>query len=255
MSLDANIITRMVIAGMGEETRTLSDECLDLLVNDIRSLVKGGLVPTEVDPTVQAAVERYHSLAAISNAALVVVILALGMAGMAFAWNRIHTGHQARPVIERVIVIFLVACATIAIFTTIGIVLSVLFESIRFFGKVPITDFLFGLGWSPQTAIRADQVGSEGAFGAVPLFAGTMLISLIAMLVAVPIGLLSAIFLAEYAGPRLRASAKPALEVLAAFLPLSMASLPPSLWPPLCVIPAVYWVLMLLRRVHWPQVW
>ena len=88
-------------------------------------------------------------------------------------------------------------------------------EAIRFFQVIPITEFLFGLKWSPQMAIRADQVGSSGAFGAVPLFAGTLLISCIAMVVAVPIGLMSAIYLSEYAGPHLRASAKPLLEILA----------------------------------------
>jgi phosphate transport system permease protein len=94
-------------------------------------------------------------------------------------------------------------------------VLSLLFESLRFFAQVPITDFLFGLHWSPQTAIRSDQVGSSGAFGAVPLFTGTLLISVIAMIVAVPVGLLSAIYMAEYAHPKFRAVAKPLLEILA----------------------------------------
>ena len=93
--------------------------------------------------------------------------------------------------------------------------LSVLFESIRFFHKVPLTDFLLGLQWSPQTAMRADQIGSSGAFGMVPLFAGTLLISGIAMLVAVPIGLMSALYLSEYASPKFRATAKPLLEILA----------------------------------------
>jgi len=111
--------------------------------------------------------------------------------------------------------VFLIACSSVAIFTTIGIVLSVLFEAIRFFGRVPVTEFLFGLEWSPQTAIRADQVGSSGAFGAVPLFAGTMLISFIAMLVAAPIGLFAAIYLAEYANHHVRSVAKPVLEILA----------------------------------------
>ena len=76
-----------------------------------------------------------------------------------------------------------------ASYTTIGIVLSVLYEAIRFFQTVPVTDFLFGLEWSPQMAIRADQVGSSGAFGAIPVLAGTVMISLIAMAVAAPIGL------------------------------------------------------------------
>jgi phosphate transport system permease protein len=91
----------------------------------------------------------------------------------------------------------------------------VLFEAVRFFQQVSPLDFLFGFTWSPQTAIRADQVGSSGAFGAVPLFTGTLLISGIAMLVAVPVGLMSAIYLSEYANARVRSYAKPLLELLA----------------------------------------
>jgi len=89
------------------------------------------------------------------------------------------------------------------------------FEALRFFDRIPITDFLFGTEWSPQIALRADQVGSSGAFGMLPLFSGTLLISAIAMLVAVPIGLMAAIYLSEYAGRRLRAVAKPVIEILA----------------------------------------
>ena len=90
-----------------------------------------------------------------------------------------------------------------------------MFESIQFFRSVPFFDFVFGLDWSPQTAIREDQVGSSGSFGAVPLFVGTLLISAVAMIVAVPVGLMSAIFLAEYANKTVRSYVKPALEVLA----------------------------------------
>jgi phosphate transport system permease protein len=86
---------------------------------------------------------------------------------------------------------------------------------LRFFGEVPATDFLFGTHWSPQTALRADQAGSSGSFGAIPLFVGTLLISTIALLIAVPLGLMSAIYLSEYANPFIRAYVKPALEVLA----------------------------------------
>ena len=111
--------------------------------------------------------------------------------------------------------VLLMAASTVAIFTTIGIFLSVLFEALRFFQQVSPLEFLFGLSWSPQTAIREDQVGSSGAFGAVPLFAGTLLISGIAMLVAVPVGLMSAIYLSEYATSQVRSVAKPMLEVLA----------------------------------------
>ena len=93
--------------------------------------------------------------------------------------------------------------------------LSVLFEAIRFFQIIPLQEFLFGLTWSPQMAIRADQVGSSGAFGAVPVFAGTFMIASIAMMVAIPIGLLSAIYLSEFANQKFRTLVKPLLEILA----------------------------------------
>lgn len=126
------------------------------------------------------------------------------------------TKHYKRQVfLERFIKIFLVACSTVAVLTTFGIIFSVLFESIRFFQHIPIFDFLTGLEWSPQTAIREDQVGATGTFGIVPLFVGTILISLIAMIVAVPIGLYSAIYFSEYASNRVRDIAKPLMEILA----------------------------------------
>ncbi|MEL0100005.1 MAG: phosphate ABC transporter permease subunit PstC, partial [Opitutae bacterium] len=93
--------------------------------------------------------------------------------------------------------------------------LSLLFESLRFFQLVSVTEFLFGLEWAPQIALRANQVASSGSFGAVPLLAGTLLISLIAMCIAAPVGLLSAIYMAEYAPRRIRALGKPLLEILA----------------------------------------
>ena len=147
--------------------------------------------------------------------ALAVSVLSLALAGGTYALRRIRADLRARNRVEAVIRVLLITSSMIAIFTTIGIVLSVLFEAIRFFQKVPITEFLFGLKWSPQVAIRADQVGGSGAFGAVPLFTGTLLISGIAMAVAVPIGLMSAIYLSEYASRGFRTVAKPVLEVLA----------------------------------------
>ncbi|MBL4767043.1 MAG: phosphate ABC transporter permease subunit PstC [Rhodobacteraceae bacterium] len=116
---------------------------------------------------------------------------------------------------DRIVIILLAAAAGFAILVTIGIVLSLIFETLRFFEKVPIADFLFGLKWSPQTAIRADQIGAGGSFGAIPLINGTLLISAIAMLVATPLGLASAIYLSEYASKRTRDWVKPALEILA----------------------------------------
>jgi phosphate transport system permease protein len=105
--------------------------------------------------------------------------------------------------------------AATSILVTLAIVLSVLMEAIRFFNVVPLTDFLFGLEWSPQMALRADQAGSSGAFGFLPLFVGTLMITLVAMAVALPVGLFSAIYLSEYATRSTRAFLKPALEILA----------------------------------------
>lgn len=122
---------------------------------------------------------------------------------------------RTRRLTERLIIFSFFLCAAFSLLITLGIVLSVLFEALRFFQQVPLTDFLFGLNWSPQTALRADQAGASGAFGAVPLFTGTALIMLIAMLVAVPVGLFTAIYLAEYAKNTTRAWIKPILELLA----------------------------------------
>ncbi len=116
---------------------------------------------------------------------------------------------------ERLVVAVLVASSLVAVAVTVGIVFSLAVETVRFFARVPVSEFLFGLQWSPQTAIRADQVGGSGSFGAVPLITGTLLISAIAMAVATPLGLASAVYLAEYARPRSRALIKPVLEILA----------------------------------------
>jgi phosphate transport system permease protein len=110
----------------------------------------------------------------------------------------------------------LIAASLIAVLTTLGIVLSLMFESLRFFSRVPVPEFLFGTHWSPQTAIRADQVGATGAFGWIPLLWGTIFIgAIIAMIVAIPLGLMSAIYLTQYANPAVRAWMKPLLEILA----------------------------------------
>jgi phosphate transport system permease protein len=122
---------------------------------------------------------------------------------------------RARNSMDKLVHNVLLIASVAAILITVGIILSLIFETNRFFTLVPIAEFLFGLEWSPQIALRADQVASAGAFGAVPLFAGTLLITFIAMCIAVPIGLLSAIYLTQYADERFRAVAKPLLEILA----------------------------------------
>ena len=211
----STIVTELLVRDLPPELRELPPDRLGLVLNDIRNLVSGSAVSHEVTPQIQAAAEHLRKLRGTAYAALTVIVLALGIAGGTYAWRQVSPRLRARNRVEAIVVALLVVCSTIAIFTTIGIVLSVLFEAIRFFNLVSITEFLFGLEWSPQMALRADQAGSSGAFGAVPLFAGTALISGIAMLIAVPIGLMSAVYLSEYASRGFRATAKPLLEILA----------------------------------------
>ena len=117
--------------------------------------------------------------------------------------------------IDKLIKSYFFLCAAFSVLITILIVFSVLFESVRFFNIVPITDFLFGMEWSPQTALRADQAGSSGTFGAIPLFVGTAFITFIAMCIATPVGLFSAVYLSEYAPNKIKSFIKPVLEMLA----------------------------------------
>lgn len=212
---ESTVISQMVVSGLPEHIRSLPAQQMSLIVNDINNLVSGNAVNSPHLADLEAAADRYRGLQKNSNLALIIIAITLGLIGATYAWFTISQQQRARNKIENVMLVFLIICSSIAIFTTLGIVLSVLFEAIRFFQQVPITEFLFGLEWSPQTAIRADQVGSSGAFGAIPLFTGTLLISFIAMLIAVPIGLMSAIYLAEYATPQIRAIFKPLLEILA----------------------------------------
>ncbi len=215
VTLQPGILINLVLSGLPKELQDLPQDRLNLVVNDLKNLVSGHFISNTPDGIVLEAANRYQDMRAIGNAALLVTVLTLVSGGIAYAWCKISPKLRARNCVESVINIFLITSSTIAVFITIGIVLSVLFESIRFFHQVPITKFLFGLQWSPQIAFNSDQVSPSGAFGTAPLFAGTLLISSIAMLVAVPIGLMSALYLSEYASPKFRAIAKPALEILA----------------------------------------
>lgn len=142
-----------------------------------------------------------------------VAATALGMFSIAYTLAR--PGFRARNYVERIVQLVLGACSVVAVLTTLGIIASLLYESILFFAEVSPLEFLTGLQWSPQTALRADQAGQSGAFGAVPVFTGTFLVMAVAILVAGPIGLMIAIYLSEYADKRVRATVKPVIEVLA----------------------------------------
>lgn len=215
MAFQDRIITALVVAHLPPGLRNLTPSELGLALNDVRNVVAGRVPFDAARPEIQAAATEYQSLQETSRLTLAGLVVALCVVGIVVVRAKISASLRARNVVEKMVEWALIACSLIAVLTTVGIVASVAFEAARFFSKVPWYEFLFGLHWSPQTAIRADQVGASGSFGAVPLFWGTLMIAGIAMLIAVPIGLFSAIYLAEYAHRRFRAWTKPFLEVLA----------------------------------------
>jgi phosphate transport system permease protein len=212
---DGVIIENMVHSLLPAAAMETAGGSVGLVMNQVRNLAAGNISAEAVDPAIVAAAEQLAALERINRWALTGVALSFAVIGALVVWLKIHPQLKARARVEDIFRWVLLGCASLAILTTIGIVMSVLFESLRFFRMVPVTEFLFGLEWSPQTAIRVDQQGSSGSFGAVPLFAGTLLIAGIALLVAVPTGLMVAIYLTEYATPKMRNIIKPVLEILA----------------------------------------
>lgn len=213
--LDKPLINSLVMSGINDPSLVADHAEYNLTLNRIYNVAAGALAADGQNPEIRAAAERLKNFQTAGRWAVTGVLSALMALGLAWGWRRITVRGRARSFVENIFKLLLLICACTAILTTLGIVLSVLFESIQFFHAVPFHKFVFGLEWSPQTAIRADQVGSSGSFGAIPLFTGTLVISAVAMLVAVPVGLMSAIYLAEYAHKRVRDIAKPLLEILA----------------------------------------
>ncbi|RJF81488.1 phosphate ABC transporter permease subunit PstC [Azospirillum cavernae] len=209
------LIMRMVMSALPDRLSGGDPQVLNLLKADILNIAHGISTGRDVDPAVTAAAAHYNSLRAISDWSLLAIGASLAVVGLAYGRQHISPNLRARNRVERVVSIALVICSMVAILTTVGIVLSLLFEALRFFTMVSPIDFLFGVHWSPQMAMRADQVGSSGSFGIIPLFSGTLLITVIAMVVAVPVGLMSAIYMSEYANPNVRTWLKPILEILA----------------------------------------
>jgi len=209
------IVSSLLDSSIPQAIHAQGDKAVELYKNEINNLAASGKIDNEPDAAKVGAANQLLTVRGYSSIALLILMLAIAVVGAALAYRKIKIDTEARPIVERIVHFFLVAAASIAILTTVGILFSVLFEAARFFQQVSIVEFVTGTKWSPQTAIRADQAGSSGSFGAIPLFLGTLLISVIAMLVAVPFGLMSAIYLAEYASVRTRAIVKPLLEILA----------------------------------------
>jgi len=209
------VIDQLLIASLpAEMTESISDAERNLLISQIKNAATGRTFG-EPPEAILAAAESYGTYRTIVQAAIVVLAMAIAIGGLIWARTRIAPGFRARHRVETITNALLIVCSLIAILTTVGILVSLLVESWRFFARVPPTDFLFGLNWEPQIAIREDQVAGRGAFGAVPVFWGTIVVSVCALAVALPIGLMAAIYTAEYARGAVRATIKPVLEILA----------------------------------------
>lgn len=168
----------------------------------------GVAVGSNVDAGILTAAKEYRNYATSLRMGMTVVVLLLALAGAAFAWARVNPELRARNLVEQFTMVLLIACSLIAVATTFGIIASLVFESWHFFQIYPAKDFFLSLTWNPQF-----RGGSD--LGLWPLVWGTMYVSFISLVVAAPIGLMAAIYLSEYASPRMRATAKPLLEILA----------------------------------------
>lgn len=208
------VIDRMIMGGLpAGTTEGLETGPLQLILAEIKSISRGQIFGTPEQWKIEAA-ERYVSLQATSRWMMVIAVAVLSILLLVFARSRVSAEFRARQGVEGIVLGLMIFCSTVAIFTTVGIVLSLVYESWAFFRLIPLHEFLFGLQWEPQIAIRADQIAGAGAFGVVPVFLGTLVIMVIALTFAVPIGLLSAIYLNEFAAPRTRNIIKPVLEIL-----------------------------------------
>ncbi len=211
-----NYLIKSLVLNLVPGFETLDKGNINFVFEKIKTMATQEIIdPFFYDEQLIPASKKYNWLTKISNITLFTVILSFLAIVLVYVKNKIQAEFTARVYVEKFIKTILFMCSVVAIFTTLGIVLSLLLESLRFFQSVSIFDFLFGTHWSPQIAIREDQVGSSGAFGSVPVLAGTLLITLIAMTVSVPVGLFSAIYLSDYAPRKVRTIMKPLLEILA----------------------------------------
>jgi len=180
------------------------------LLSEARSVAQGRQAAVRL-PAAAPLVEPYRQATQTYGAIGIAAMLALALAGGLFGYTRVEPQFRARSRVERIIMGLLLLASLVAILTTFGILMSLLFESIRFFRLVPPAELLFGTHWNPQSG-----AAQPGTFGGIPLFWGTVLIgAIIAMIVAIPIGMMTAVYLTQYAAPAVRRWVKPCLEILA----------------------------------------
>lgn len=209
------VVGDAVIATVPADARPTTPLDRSAFMSEVKGIASGEM-EAGFNPATEPAAKVYVSTRATYNAIAGGIAGVLLMIGALWGLTRLTPVFRARNRVEVAVMGLLIVASLVAILTTVGIVLSLIFESVRFFQQVSVVEFLTSLQWSPQTALRSDQVGSSGAFGAVPLFWGTIFIgAIIAMIVAIPLGLMTAVYLTQYADSRVRSFLKPLLEVLA----------------------------------------
>ena len=183
------------------------DDELNLIYEKTKALSRGQFTG-EITPFIEASAEKYLSLRSIAQSSKVVIVLSAIIASVAYAYKRISSNSRTREPVEKFLNAVLFTASLAAILTTVGIVFSLIFQTIDFFKVIPLFDFVFGTHWYPAKAFVRDSSEAldptmySDTFGAVPIFAGTFFIAFIAMCVAIPIGLMSGIYLAEYASTK-----------------------------------------------------
>ncbi|WP_458791945.1 phosphate ABC transporter permease subunit PstC [Yoonia sp. MH D7] len=213
--LQGAVVNTLVMSSLPDGTLNgLGKGQIDLILAEIQSIA-GGRIFGEPEPWKIEAANRFTGLLQTASLGMVLVTALLSIAIMLLARSKVSADFRARQGVEKIISGLMIFCSVVAVFTTVGIVASLAFETIKFLKLVPLTEFLFGTSWEPQIPIRADQVAAKGAFGWLPVIVGTIVITIIAIVIAIPIGLLSAIYLNEFAPKVVRSVCKPILEVLA----------------------------------------
>ena len=215
------MLTSAAKARMVAAYPNLPDSFLNLKMAQLVNIAAGYIKAP--DAVMLAQAELLRAAQASADRARSLTLAAVMFVGFFYAFRRVSPELRARVLCEAFLRRLFFLSAVVAVLTTIGIVASLLFEAVRFFREISLFDFFFGTHWSPMTALRpgdaaaADEfvAGSTGSFGMVPVMAGTLLVAVIAMAVAVPIGLFSAIYTSEFASRRVRNIVKPTLEVLA----------------------------------------
>lgn len=209
------IVQAIMMASLPESAYPAGDVGARSLIRaEIISISRGQIFGTP-EPYKYEAAEYLNRLLGLSTTLAWAGLLAIAVTTLVYSRKQVRQRFSARTSVESIIRSLMIACSLVAILTTIGIVFSLVFESMRFFARVPFWEFFLGLNWEPQIAIRADQVGGSGSFGWIPVLLGTIVITVIASVFAIPVGIATGIYLKEFASSRARTVIKPILEILA----------------------------------------